>query len=230
MKNFDFSQVDLLTQMMTRNEPMAQRFTIDLPVRDVANGLYAAWRAIVQERGHRLLFDDDARQQVLTVAKWLTDTAQPFGLLMAGGCGNGKTSLANAVVRLVGLVGSMTDNPLRPTSLHFVSSRQYCEMFASDQRGNSTHSELTQVKCAQILVIDDMGEEPGVLTVYGNHHSPVSDLLLYRYDRQLTTIVTTNLTREQIAEKYGARLYDRFKEMFAILAFNNHSYRREIAT
>lgn len=228
MKNFDFSQVDLLTQMMTRNEPRAQRFSVDLPERDVANGLYAAWRAIVQERGRQLQFDDDARQQVLTVARWLTDSAQPFGLLMAGGCGNGKTSLASAVVRLVALLGSMTDNPLRPTSLHFVTSRQYCELFASDQRGTSTRSELDPVKCAQILVIDDMGEEPGVVTVYGNHHSPVSDLLLYRYDRQLTTIVTTNLTREQIAEKYGARLYDRFKEMFAILAFNNSSYRREV--
>lgn len=51
--------------------------------------------------------------------------------------------------------------------------------------------------------------------------TPLVDLLSERYDRQKLTIVTANLTPEQLKTHYGARVYDRLREMMRIIAFSN---------
>ena len=47
-----------------------------------------------------------------------------------------------------------------------------------------------------------------------------------RYDEQLYTIFTTNLTPAQLEEKYGRRTVDRLNEMVEKVVFENESYRR----
>ena len=56
--------------------------------------------------------------------------------------------------------------------------------------------------------------------------SPITELLEYRYNQRLTTIVTTNLEPSEIREKYGDRIADRFNEMFALVSYTGVSYRR----
>ena len=77
-----------------------------------------------------------------------------------------------------------------------------------------------------MLAIDDLGTEPAEVLSYGNVLSPVIDLLSRRYDDQLFTIVTTNLTPKQIREHYGERMADRFNEMFERIIFDNPTYRQ----
>jgi DNA replication protein DnaC len=60
---------------------------------------------------------------------------------------------------------------------------------------------------------------------FGNVLCPVVDLLTKRYDMQLFTIVTTNLTPAEIREKYGDRVADRMNEMMVKVIFNNETYR-----
>ena len=51
-------------------------------------------------------------------------------------------------------------------------------------------------------------------------------MLYYRYDRQLWTLATSNLVNDgDITRRYGARIADRFSEMFDLLGFDNGSYR-----
>ena len=77
-----------------------------------------------------------------------------------------------------------------------------------------------------LLCIDDVGTEPASLKVWGNEVSPLVDLLYHRYDRQLFTIITSNLEGdEDIAKRYGVRVADRFVEMFDLIGFDNSSYR-----
>lgn len=70
--------------------------------------------------------------------------------------------------------------------------------------------------------------KPGMrrLSVNGNICNPVIDLIEYRYDRQLTTFVTTNLAPEEFKDKYDVRIADRFNEMIHKIVFQDENYRK----
>ena len=81
--------------------------------------------------------------------------------------------------------------------------------------------------CGQrMLAIDDLGTEPLEIIDYGNVYYPTTDMLTMRYDRQLFTIITTNLTPQEIREKYGDRIADRLNEMMVKIVFENPTYRK----
>ena len=81
------------------------------------------------------------------------------------------------------------------------------------------------LKSCELLAIDDVGVEPSVVKVWGNEISPFVETIYHRYDRQLFTIMTSNLNNDELANKYGERVADRFIEMFDRLPFENKSYR-----
>lgn len=56
-------------------------------------------------------------------------------------------------------------------------------------------------------------------------HRKVIAVISYRYEQQLPTIITFNLTTQQISEVYGKRIGDRLKETTEIVPFLNGSYR-----
>lgn len=63
--------------------------------------------------------------------------------------------------------------------------------------------------------------------LYRTHvYTPLIDLIATRYEEQLYTIFTTNLTPAQLEEKYGKRIVDRLNEMVEKVVFENESYRR----
>ena len=78
-----------------------------------------------------------------------------------------------------------------------------------------------------MLGIDDLGTEPQEVMDFGNVVTPVIDLLTKRYDEQLFTIITTNLTPKQIRKHYGDRIADRLNEMVEKIVFNNGTYRTD---
>ena len=88
------------------------------------------------------------------------------------------------------------------------------------------YDDLQELRSEELLAIDDLGKEPTEVLDYGNVLNPVIDILEYRYNRQLFTVVTTNLTPKEIREKYGARIADRFNEMLHVIRFQDISYRK----
>jgi DNA replication protein DnaC len=81
----------------------------------------------------------------------------------------------------------------------------------------------------QRICIDDLGIEKDSVKFYGNEESVISRLLYARYNhfqRGITTHVTANLDQKMLAEKYGDRLYSRFKEMFNIIILNGEDRRK----
>ena len=92
---------------------------------------------------------------------------------------------------------------------------------------NENKERLRALQSAELLFIDDVGTEPSTVKVWGNEVSPLVDLLYYRYDKRLFTLVTSNLIGDgDIERRYGLRIADRFAEMFDLLGFDNDSYRR----
>jgi len=68
-----------------------------------------------------------------------------------------------------------------------------------------------------MLAIDDMGIEPLEVMEYGNMVSPIVELLTRRYDEQLFTIMTTNLTPDGICkaeEQLLSRHLEKQKELW----------------
>ena len=79
---------------------------------------------------------------------------------------------------------------------------------------------------AKYLFLDELGSEPERCQSYGTDYTPVQNLISYRYDRKLPTIVTTNIADDKILDRYGPRMMDRINEMFSILRFKGDSYRK----
>ena len=61
---------------------------------------------------------------------------------------------------------------------------------------------------------------------YGNVYTPVIDLLTKALRRSdFFTVITTNLTPQQIREHYDDRIADRLNEMVEKIVFKNGTYR-----
>ena len=87
-------------------------------------------------------------------------------------------------------------------------------------------TEFDKYKKTEMLSIDDLGIEPITAKLYGNESTPIIDLLYYRYDWRLFTIITSNLDEQGLDTMYGPRIADRFREMFDRIAYTNASYRK----
>lgn len=83
----------------------------------------------------------------------------------------------------------------------------------------------------QTIVIDDVGTEDCPVMKYGTATNVIADVLDRRYYQGfhrggVRTIVTCNLTDEQLRERYGVRIDDRMNEMFAFATVTGKSLRK----
>lgn len=178
-------------------------------------------KAEVAHRRKELIFDDETKTHIAQVAQWLIDTNGKPGLLLMGLCGNGKTTMMRSLARLIEYVTEETVGYSKRTVMPMYSAKEIARMCAADKE----RKDFKDLFRFEMLGIDDLGEEPKEVMSYGMIYTPLIDLISERYNRQLPTIITTNLTKEQLSEKYGVRVYDRFKEMLSIITFTNPSYR-----
>lgn len=202
-----------------------ERFSVDIPFEEARRLLYCYYSDLVARRGRSLEFDAGTRHCIEQAARWLTDPSLPPGLMLQGLYGNGKTTLMRAIAALVDDLFHTPRHDLR-VSVRIVNAKAIARL-ATDRNAQAEFDALVREK---ILAIDDLGEEPAEVMVYGMLHTPVKDLLLERYAQCRTTIVTTNLVntpdRPELATHYGERVVDRFREMMHIVVFGNPSYRQ----
>ena len=165
-------------------------------------------------------YDEMTTKNLRLVAETLAGDSHKFGLLLAGTCGNGKTTTMRAVQSVVMLLNNTYYNRRgEGIGNRLLEAKEITQL--SDKDG-----QLAAYKTVPVLFLDDLGREPTEVLKYGNVTSPITELLEYRYNQRLTTIVTTNLEPSEIREKYGDRIADRFNEMFALVSYTGVSYRR----
>ena len=187
---------------------------VDLPARlplplkseeDTRYRLLALYQLEVEYRGQVFINDENTNEKIYRVARWLFSSNQR-GLILMGSMGNGKSTMLRVIDRL------------------FKSSSTFGD--AQDIYGHFKKSEGSMRYWEEpLLLIDDMGIEPIHCLVYGVEYYPISRLLLHRYDKQLTTIIATNLSIEEIEARYGDRVVDRMKETFSVITYEHESYR-----
>lgn len=156
-------------------------------------------------------------------AKWLTAQSSKFGLMLCGLTGNGKTTLTKAIISLVRLCNIKDERTDDIWYCRLEDAKDLTRLY------REKYENFKRVRQLPMLAIDDLGCEPAEVLDYGTATTPIIDLLCYRYQEQLFTIVTTNLTGKQIREKYGDRIADRFNEMMDVIIFENGSYRGQNA-
>lgn len=159
----------------------------------------------------------DMEEYIEKAAQWICE-GDNCGLLICGAPGNGKTTLMKSIQVFV----NNFDIRCKKNTATFMDTVDAREII----RMNKDSYELFKAyRNRPMLAIDDMGVEPTEVLDYGNVLNPVIDLLSHRYNEQLVTVVTTNLSPKEIRQKYGDRIADRFNEMMTKIIFRNQSYR-----
>lgn len=195
-------------------------FKLPMTVDEAEAYIRGAFEAQVELRGGTVEYDEMTTKNLRLVAETLAGDSHKFGLLLAGTCGNGKTTTMRAVQSVVMLLNNTYYNRRgEGIGNRLLEAKEITGL--SDKDG-----QLTVYKTVPVLFLDDLGREPTEVLKYGNVTSPITELLEYRYNQRLTTIVTTNLEPSEIREKYGDRIADRFNEMFALVSYTGVSYRR----
>lgn len=224
-KLINFQDVEALSQVLNRERVLRGRFSLEIPETDAANAIYAAMKAEVAYRGGQFRFDEDTRAHILAAAKWIINPDDTPGLMLCGLYGNGKTTLAKAIARIIAFLTERELGYSNRMHMRLITAKEICRLCAASEKFKEQYDEYKNLFNEPMMIIDDLGDEPREVMVYGMIHTPVIDILEDRYAKQLMTIVTTNLETDDLEKKYGPRIYDRFKEMLTSIVFENDSYR-----
>lgn len=210
--------VERVKSALLQRKPTTSRFNLPMTCSQAKDSMKAAVMAEVERRQMKFAENEALDKQFSLMAEWLTTNDHRFCLLLCGKCGNGKSTLVKAFQNLLNLLG-LRDEYGNTIGFSIVDAREIAWMC------RDRHQEWRALSRRNMLAIDDLGTEPVVIQDYGNHLSPVIDLLYKRYDEQLFTIITTNLTPKEIRERYGERIADRLNEMAFRIVFDNDTYR-----
>lgn len=180
--------------------------------------LLAAYQAEVEYRHRRFIEDDETKNNIGRLAAFLIRDDAKFGVMLCGVPGNGKTTLLYAFQSAMNWMSGAGFFGQERKGIRIVDAKEIAA-YARDPKG------FHELRSAPMIGIEDMGREPTEVLDYGNVINPVVDMIEYRYNMQLFTFITTNLTKAQIREKYGNRIADRFNEMLEVIIFKNETYR-----
>lgn len=162
-------------------------------------------------------------ERILSYAKNYADgfkSGEAESIAMFGGTGLGKTHLSSAIAKTVIEKGN---DVFYVTALGMVSD------FEAEQFSNQhiARGELTDryFDC-DLLIIDDLGTEmANQFTV-----SCLYNLLNVRINRRAATILSTNLTQQELFKKYNDRITSRIMGEFRILPFTGKDIRMQKIT
>lgn len=132
------------------------------------------------------------------IVKWLEGN-DGKGLFLMGKCGIGKSVVARNVLPLI-------FNGISGRIIHTWTAKEY--------------SRLDEIPKSDITIIDDMGTE-GQVKHYGTDRSNIEDLVELLDATGKIAIITTNLTPDEIREKYDDRTADRIRANFKIVGFSS---------
>ena len=79
--------------------------------------------------------------------------------------------------------------------------------------------------CAQVIFIDDFGTE-SITSVYGEKRDIFSDIVDLAEQEKKLLVVSTNLTQDEIKERYGVRTLDRLHAITKGICLTGESMRK----
>jgi len=130
-------------------------------------------------------------------------------LVMLGGVGTGKSHLAVASFRFFG-------------NGWFIKHSSLLNALRATYRDRAAFDPIDRANSARLFVLDDVGLSAG-----GRDELPLLHQILdYRHGERLPTIITSNLSWENLRDFLGDRMADRLREStFRVLTFTGTSQR-----
>lgn len=211
--------MELIKQALQKRAGEPQRFKIDRYVDDVPEILRLAYIEAVKQRMIPFQETPEVKEYIAKVAKWLVSSDCKPGLMLYGQVGNGKTTMAKAACSMINMLYDSSYSQERK-GVWQISALDLSTIARNDA------DRFERMKKTELLFVDDLGCEPVTVKSWGNELSPVVELLYHRYDKQLFTIISSNLSDSDFKERYGDRIDDRMREMFDRLSFTNKSFRK----
>ena len=161
------------------------------------------------------------------------------GLILCGTAGCGKTHLASAIVNKIisdltiddyiaektGLSGYMNDPRIEDfTPVRFVSTIDMLSEIKSTYTGDgaATQQVIGKYKTSEVLILDDLGTENMTEWV----REKMFEIINYRYGEEMSFVITTNKTPDELKADFGYRIFDRIREMCAFVSINTPSQRQ----
>ncbi len=138
------------------------------------------------------------------VVDWMTDN-QGRGLLMIGNCGLGKSLIGKYILPLL--------------------IRDSCRKVVNVFNAQELNTKPDEILSYHIIYIDDIGTE-NVSNIYGNKRIPFMELCDAVEQKGKLLICSTNLTLDELAEKYGERTIDRLRATTKVVPFVGKSLRK----
>lgn len=145
--------------------------------------------------------------------------------------GTGKTTTAAAILNeyiIANYLGSLKRNrqALQVPAVFldtnaFQTDYNLATMTNDDAAMQAIKATIKRVQQAPFAVLDDIG----VRSASEAFRAYVHAIINYRTTNALPTVFTSNLPIEEMATVFDARLYDRMRDMCAILPFNGESKR-----
>ena len=133
-------------------------------------------------------------------------------LLFSGGTGLGKTYLSNCIVSSLLNKGKTVIYQTAPVML----DKLIADMFDKNNVSNSFSENLLT---ADLLVIDDLGTETMNSLKFSELYKIINTRLLNQNNKVTKTIISTNLSLQQLFETYDERLVSRFVGHYDIFKF-----------
>lgn len=138
------------------------------------------------------------------IVDWMTDN-KGKGLLMFGGCGLGKSVIEMYIL------------PLLIKDVH----KKVVNIFSAQE----LNKKIDEILKLHIIYIDDIGTEDN-LNSYGNKRMPFAELCDDAEKKGKLLILTTNLSIDELTERYGDRVVDRLIATTKAVPFTGDSLRK----
>lgn len=198
-------------------------FSFPLTEQQAYDMLLISVKSEISSRGRVYVENKEQHQQLLQMAKWMSSSDSKPWMLLCGGCGNGKTTMMKAFRDVLGYME--IPHPFDDRTTISMTIHDAMHVINVCKEGYKGFKQLMLIPA---LGIDDVGIEPYEILDFGNVLSPIVDLITKRYEEQLFTFITTNLTPRDIRERYGERIADRLNEMSEKIIFANSTFRTSV--
>lgn len=138
------------------------------------------------------------------ITNWLSDN-KGRGLLCYGNCGRGKSLICWKIIPLL--------------------LNHYCRKLVSCYDAQQMNADIDAVKAKHIIYIDDVGTE-NLSVKFGEKRLAFCEIVDESEKRGKLLILTTNLSLNEISQKYGERTMDRLTAITTRVLFKGESLRK----
>ena len=153
------------------------------------------------------------------IIDWMTDTKDK-GLLLMGDCGRGKSIIISGIIPVLLRIKNRYVRVIHSQEL--TKPIPNVIIYSYGQRPDTNLDYLLKT---HFPIIDEVGVE-SMVNDYGEKSEGFNLVMnaAERYHRHL--FVTTNLTVEQLLERYGERTIDRLNHLCRVVEFKGDSLRK----